>query len=161
MHRLTCVPAVVLFVGGLVAVAQRASTQTPDDDRAILALIESHAVAWNKRDIKAASDVYSDNATIATGSGRAFTGRAGVEQWHIEALSGPTPSTPTHPVDTVRIYFLRPDVAVADVESHSPGPAGADGQPGPTRKAPLFIVLMKTSGEWRVGAQRPTTLPVK
>lgn len=138
-----------------------AAAQTPDDERAIGALIEAHAVAWKARDIRGASAVYSDNATIAFGSGRVLTGRAGSDQWHTEALTAPVPSTHTHPPDTLRVHFLGPNVAVADVESHSPGPANADGTPGPTRKSPLFVVLIKTGDGWRVAAQRPTTLSVK
>lgn len=138
-----------------------ASAQMTQDERAIRALLESHAVAWNRRDVKAASDVYGDTTTIGLGSGRLFIGRAGVEQWHTDALTGPTPSTHTHPPETIRLHFVAPDVAVADVESHSPGPLGTDGQPGPTRKAQLFVVLTRTGGQWRVVAQRPTTLPVR
>jgi len=158
MNRLNRITAAMVLSG--VTVALPAAAQTPSDEQAIRALIESHAVAWNKRDIKAASDVYSGNATIVTGAGRAYIGRDGVETWHTEALSGPTAISHTHPPETIRIYFVRPDVAVADVESHSRGPAGAAG-PDAIRKAPLFIVLVKTAGEWRVAAQRPTTLPVK
>lgn len=154
---------VVLGVGlaSVLGAAGRASAQDASDERAIRQLIESHAVAWNTRDIKAAAAVYSDNATLVLSSGQVYTGRTGVERWHSDALSGPNPGTHTHPPETIAVYFLRPDLAVADVESHSPGAIGPDGRPGPVRKAPLFIVLVKAAGEWRVAAQRPTTLPLK
>jgi len=159
MNLLSRLLALAVFGWLTLGVASWASAQGHDDERAIRALIESHAVAWNKGDIKAAAAVYSDNATIVTSSGQVYTGRAGVEKWHVEALSGPNPSTHTHPSETIRVYFVRSDVAVADVESHSPGAVGPVGQPAPMRKTPLFITLVKTAGNWRIAAQRPTTLP--
>jgi uncharacterized protein (TIGR02246 family) len=136
------------------------SAQTKNDEAAIRSLIEAHAVAWNKRDVKAAASVYSDDATIVTGSGRTFVGREAVEKWHHDALTGPLPSTHTHPPETLQIHFLAPDIAVADVESKSPGVVGSDGQQGPPRIIPLFIVIVKRAGGWRVAAQRQTvTMP--
>lgn len=103
MNRVNRTTAALVVVGIALAIPARTSAQSPDDERAIRMLIESHAVAWNKRDIKAASDVYSSNATIVTGSGRAYIGRTGVEQWHTEALGGPTMVTHTHPPDDSRL----------------------------------------------------------
>lgn len=150
-----CRLAVLAVVAwSLLGVAGRASAQGSDDERAIRALIESHSVALNKRDLAGASAVYSDDATIVTASGQMYVGRAGVDKWHAEAVSGPRPLIHTHPSDTIRVYFLRPDAAMADVESHIPRPAGADGQPSPALRVPLFIALVKGEGQWRIAAQR-------
>jgi uncharacterized protein (TIGR02246 family) len=153
--------AVAVSVALTLAGPGPAIGQEASEERAIRALIESHAVAWNARDIQAAAGVYSENATIVTSSGKVYAGRSRVEEWHAAALSGPDVVTHTHPPETITIYFVRPDVAVADVESHSPGALGPNSPPGAVRKTPLFIVLVKTAGEWRVAAQRPTTLPTK
>ena len=53
------------------------------------------------------------------------------------------------------------EAAVADVESHIPRPAGADGQPSPALRVPLFIALVKRNGQWRVSAQRQTAASPK
>jgi uncharacterized protein (TIGR02246 family) len=157
MKTLQCLIAVLTVVTwSLAGVAGRASAQGSDDERTIRALIESHSAALNKGDLAGASAVYSDDATIVTASGQVYVGRAGVDKWHAEAVSGPRPLIHTHPSDTIRVYFLRPDAAMADVESHIPRPAGADGQPSPSLKVPLFIALVKRDGLWRIAAQRQT-----
>jgi len=151
----------VVAASSLLGVATRATAQASEDERAIRALIESHSVALNKRDLAAASSVYSDDATIVTASGQTYVGRVGVDRWHSEAVSGPRPLVHTHPPETITVYFLRPDAAMADVESHIPRPPGADGQPSPVLKVPLVIALVKRDGQWRIAAQRQTAASPK
>ena len=131
-----------------------ATAQNAEEERAIKALIESHSVALNNRDLAKASAVYSDDATIVTGTGQTYTGREGVDRWHAEAVNGPRPLVHYHPADTIRIHFLNATNAVADVQSEIPRPPGADGQPTAPVRVPLFIALVKRSGEWRIAAQR-------
>jgi uncharacterized protein (TIGR02246 family) len=143
----------VLFATSSLA-ALRAGAQAADEERAIRALIESHSVALNNRDLAKASAVYSDDATIVTGSGQTYTGREGVDRWHAEAVNGPRPLVHYHPADTIRLYFLNATNAVADVQTEIPRPPGADGQPVPAVRVPLFIALVKRDGAWRIAAQR-------
>lgn len=156
-----CIVVIAVVTGSLWGVAGRAAAQSADDERAIRALIESHSVALNNRDVATASSVYSDDATIVTASGQIYAGRAGVDQWHAEAVNGPRPLVHTHPADTIRVYVLTPAAALADVESHIPRPAGVDGQPSPALRVPLVIALVKRDGAWRIVAQRQTTASPK
>jgi uncharacterized protein (TIGR02246 family) len=130
-----------------------ANAQT-DDERAIRALIESHSVALNNRNLAEASAVYSDDATIVTGTGQTYTGREGVDRWHAEAVNGPRPLVHFHPADLIRVHLLDATTAVADVVTEIPRPPGADGQPTPSARAPLFIALVKREGRWQIAAQR-------
>lgn len=131
-----------------------AHAQGTDEERAIRALIESHSVALNSRDVTKASAVFSDDATIVTGTGQTYVGREGVDRWHTEAVSGPRPFVHYHPSDTIRVYLLNATNAVADAQTEIPRPPGADGQPTPPVRVPLFIALVKRDGQWRVAAQR-------
>jgi len=132
----------------------RVAAQGPDEERAIRALIESHSAALNSRDVAKASAVYTDDATIVTGTGQLYAGREGVDRWHAEAVGGPRPFVHYHPADTIHVYFLNATNAVADVQTEIPRPPGADGQPTPPVRVPLFIALVKRDGQWRVAAQR-------
>jgi uncharacterized protein (TIGR02246 family) len=135
--------------------------QTEEDERAIRDLIEAHAVAWNGGDIKAAANVYSDNANVVAGpEHRYYIGRNAIEEMHRAALSGPNPRAHLHPRETIRIHFVRPDIAVADVESHWFPHGDAGSGAAPTSKASVFVVLEKIASEWRVAAQRITTLRI-
>jgi uncharacterized protein (TIGR02246 family) len=143
----------VLSTTALLA-SPSAIAQGGDEERAIRALIESHSVALNGRDLAKASAVYSDDATIVTGTGQTYTGREGVDRWHAEAVNGPRPLIHYHPADTIHVYFLNATNAVADVQTEVPRPPGADGQPTPPVRVPLFIALVKRDGQWRIAAQR-------
>jgi len=156
-----CLVVLAVVTGSLCGVGGRASAQSEDDERAIRALIESHSVALNDRDVAKASSVYSDDATIVTASGQIYAGRAAVDRWHAEAVNGPRPFVHTHPADTIRVHFLNPAAAVADVESHIPRPAGVDGQPSPALRVPLVIALVKRDGAWRIAVQRQTVASPK
>ena len=150
-HRRTAL--LTLLVASLLG-SFGVDAQGADEERAIRALIESHSVALNNRDLAKASAVYSDDATIVTGTGLTYAGREGVDRWHAEAVTGPRPLVHYHPGDTIRVYFLSATSAVADVQTEIPRPPGADGQPTPPVRVPLFIALVKRDGQWRVAAQR-------
>lgn len=62
--------------------------------------------------------------------------------------------THDHPEETIRIRFLRPDVAFVDVESVSGGGTDQAGAPLPVARTPLFVVFTKEQGRWGVAAQR-------
>jgi hypothetical protein len=102
--------------------------------------------------------VYSDDATIVTATGQTYTGREGVDRWHAEAVSGPRPFVHYHPKDPIHVYRLDAATAVADVVTEIPRPPGADGQPTPPVRAPLFITLVKREGRWQVAAQCPAAV---
>jgi uncharacterized protein (TIGR02246 family) len=140
-----------LLIAWLATIAANAQT---DDERAIRALIESHSVALNNRNLAEASAVYSDDATIVTATGQTYTGREGVDRWHAEAVNGPRPFVHFHPADMIRVHLLDAATAVADVVTEIPRPPGADGQPTPPVRAPLFIALVKRAGRWQIAAQR-------
>jgi len=153
--------AAVVVVAASVGVAIDACGQGDDDEKAIRSLIESHYVALNKGDAKAASAVYSDDATVVTNTGQVYAGRAGVDQWHAEAVSGPRPFVHRHPPETLKVYFLTPVAAVVDVETEIPRPAAADGQPTAPIRVPLVVAVVKRDGEWRVAAQRQAVIAPK
>ena len=142
---------ITFLIAWLATIAANAQT---NDERAIRALIESHSVALNDRNLADASAVYSDDATIVTATGQTYTGREGVDRWHAEAVNGPRPLVHFHPADMIRVHVLDAATAVADVVTEIPRPPGADGQPTPPVRAPLFIALVKRAGRWQIAAQR-------
>ena len=141
----------VLLIASLTVTTANAQT---DDERAIRALIESHSVALNNRNLAAASAAYSDDATIVTSTGQTYTGREGVDRWHTEAVNGPRPLVHFHPADTIRVQLLDAATAVADVVTEIPRPPGTDGQATPPVRVPLFIALVKRGTRWQIAAQR-------
>ena len=67
---------------------------------------------------------------------------------------GPTVMAHAHPENTIRIRFLRQDVAFVDVESVSGGGTNSAGAAIPLRRDPFFLVFTKVDGRWGVAVER-------
>ncbi|HET9708071.1 MAG TPA: SgcJ/EcaC family oxidoreductase [Gemmatimonadales bacterium] len=148
LFTLSCLSA----VQGRVASAQHSA-----DEDLIRAVIQAHANAWNQRDAKAAASVYTQDAVIRTSSGQLLTGRAAIEQAHREWLAEDTASggsIHSHPLETIKIRFLRPDVATADLDGCMTPRASAGQSTSAADCVPLFIILIKREGRWQVTEQR-------
>jgi len=152
----------LLFVLLYLHLASSVSAQTARDEQAIRAIIQAHATAWNNRDAVAAAAVLTPDAVWITSSGDVLRGRAAVERAHRQWLaedSAQGGSTHRHPPETIRIRFLRPDVAVADLEGENVGGRERDGTPLPARRYPLFIVVTNQDRQWRIAEVRNTIGP--
>jgi uncharacterized protein (TIGR02246 family) len=128
------------------------------DEAEIRRLIQAHADAWNRRDAKAAAAVFHPDADVRFSSGLLVRGRAALERVHEEGLredSAKGGTVHSHPPRSVRIWFIRPDVALCEVEArYDARTATPTGQLPPPDRSLLFLVLTKDQGRWGVMAQR-------
>ena len=127
------------------------------DSAAILRVIQGHADAWNRRDAQAAAAAYARDADIRYSSGERLQGRPAIEAAHRAAFAGEPAdkaSRHSHPSGSLWLRFVRPDLALAEVESRYDFPADSAGHPRPSERTLLFLVLTKEEGQWRVLAQR-------
>ena len=135
----------------------RASAQANADSIAIRQLIQHHADAWNHHDAPAAAAVYATNADIRYSSGERIQGRAAILAAHRAAFAEESAghrSRHSHPPASLWLRIVRPDLALAEVESRYDYPADSTGHaPAPDRSL-LFLVLTKERGQWSVLAQR-------
>ena len=157
-----CGVALIGAVAFLLSGNNPSLAQSAADRQTIQNLIQAHATAWNHRDAKAAAAIMTPDAVWVTSSGVTLRGRSEIEQAHVRWFaedSAAGGSTHTHPPESVVIRFIRPDVAVADLESwfvsHS-GPAGSTSLPVRTL---LFIVVTKDAGQWHIAEVRNTGVP--
>lgn len=70
---------------------------------------------------------------------------------------GPTSKAHAHPPETIRIRFLRPDLAFVDVESVLGGGSDEEDTAIATTRVPFFLVFTKVEGEWGVAVERVGT----
>ena len=129
---------------------------THADSSAIRRLIQAHADAWNRHDAHAAAAVYASNADVRYSSGERLQGRTQIEAAHRAAFAEDTAGGGTrhsHP-GPLWLRFVRPDLALVEVEARYDFPAGATGRARPPERSLLFLVLTKDRGQWNVLAQR-------
>jgi uncharacterized protein (TIGR02246 family) len=129
---------------------------THADSSAILLLIQAHADAWNRHDARAAAAVYTLDADIRYSSGERLPGRPQIEAAHRAAFAEDTAgggSRHSHP-GPLWLRFVRPDLALVEVEARYDYPAGANGRAPAPERSLLFLVLTKDREQWSVLAQR-------
>jgi uncharacterized protein (TIGR02246 family) len=114
------------------------------------------------RDAVAAAAVLTHDGVWITSTGDVPRGHAAVERAHRQWLavdSAQGGSAHRHPAETIRIRFLRPDAAVADLEGENIGGWARDGTPSPPRRYPLFVVVTKHHRQWHIAEFRNTIGP--
>ena len=152
-----------LAVAATVILVDSAFAQgTAADREAIRNLIEAHATAWNNHDAKAAASVMTTDAVWINSRGEAISGRAAIERAHRQWLaedSAAGGSTHAHPVESIQIRFLRPDVAVADLASQFIVKPKAGATPPAPETTYLFIVFTKDRGVWHIAQLRNILTP--
>lgn len=125
------------------------------DAQAIEALVRSIADAWNHGDSKGYADRFAEDGFFTNVFGMAYYGRKAFEERHAEVFeSFAKGSSVGLPIRKLR--FIRPDVAIADVDAELTGYAtlppsikvGADG----VLRTKLLLVLVKEKGEWFICA---------
>ncbi|HEY0670918.1 MAG TPA: SgcJ/EcaC family oxidoreductase [Longimicrobiales bacterium] len=128
------------------------------DSAAVVQLIRNHAIAWNDRNPKAAADLVTTDAVWVTSTGAELRGREAIErahaQWLAEDAAGGGTTTHVHRPESIEVRFLRPDVAVADLEGQFFLPASVEEQPAVVEEARIFIVATWDGKAWRISQLR-------
>lgn len=147
----------IALLGGLVIFGLHAESGSTvaKDEQEIRHLIAMHASAAQQGDLRGLVSVYHTDADVRYSDGTILRGRAELEKSYSQALSNdPKGLAHSHPVDSIHIRFLRPDVAFVDVESVSGGGTDQAGAAGEVSRTPLFVVFTKEEGKWGVAVQR-------
>lgn len=133
-------------VGALPAYAQTVSG-TPADEQAIRELLMAHASSAQQGDVDGMVATQHEDVDERLSNGHLLVGRDEVAQFFESIVSGGAHRLAhTHPAESVRIRFLKPDVAFVDVDSASMSGSGP--------RTPYFLVVTKVDGEWGVAVVR-------
>lgn len=141
-------------VGGMLTSAAAAQqTGAAADVKRIREIITEQVAAWNAGDGKRFSASFAENGSFTNIRGSVFYGHRAFEDRHVEIFrtffkGSKLAMSPT------RIRFVRPDVAIVDLETHVSALSGAPpgvrlGEDGRLRTR-LQQVFVKDRGEWRV-----------
>lgn len=149
----------LLFIsatGGAETIQAQGSTNIAvEDQSAIQRIISDETEAWNRGDATAYSQHFQEEGGFTNVLGTVYYGRKDFEQRHAEIFSGVFKgSTLRQTIHKVR--FVRPDVAIVDVDTEMTGyaklppgvQAGADG----ILRTRLQQVLVKESNRWWIAA---------
>jgi uncharacterized protein (TIGR02246 family) len=124
---------------------------SPEDEKAIRAVIAQMTQGFNRHDSKGATSMYTTDADLVTVRGEAFKGRAEFEKGLASILASRASDASLKTLD-VRIKFVRSDVALAHVRNELSGLASPDGQKLPPHEELSIRVFVKEADAWRVAA---------
>lgn len=121
-----------------------------DDNSRVEALWTQFVESWNRHDVRAFSLLFSLDADMTNWRGEHIRGQAAIRERYQPLFSGVVfqDSVVSGKVRLVR--FLRPDIAVVDVDWEMSGARTADGAARPNRQGILDLVCEKQGGDWRI-----------
>lgn len=125
------------------------------DQAAIEAVVASLDAAWAKGDADAFAAHFASDGGFTNVLGTVYFGREAFRNRH-DAIFKTVFKGSTSTLTIAKLRFVRPDVAIADVDAEIRGfaalppgmQAGADG----VGRSKLLLVLLKDAGEWRISA---------
>jgi uncharacterized protein (TIGR02246 family) len=141
-----------LFVSLATGAAQ---TQNKDDEVQIRAIVQSEGDAWNRGDAEAFGAHYAEDGSFTNVIGQQLYGRPAFIAQHARIFS--TIYKGSHNSLSVgRIKFLRPDVAVVDIDGTLSGanrlPPGLKAGEDGALHVKLQEVMTKEKGKWWIAA---------
>ncbi len=125
------------------------------DEAAIRVVVQSEADAWNRGDAEAFGAHYAENGSFTNVIGQQLYGREAFVKQHARIFS--TIYKGSHNTLTIgHIAFLRPDVAVVDIDGILSGatrlPPGLKPAEDGTVHVKLQEVLTREHGQWQIAA---------
>ena len=125
------------------------------DSRAIEALVAELTDAWNRGDARAFSARFAADGSFTNVLGIVAYGREIFELRHAEIFRTIYPGSVLQQ-SIGRLYFIRPDVAVVDVDAAVSGylrlPPGVQAANDGALRAKLQLVVTREDSEWWIAA---------
>ncbi|AXC11650.1 hypothetical protein ACPOL_2326 [Acidisarcina polymorpha] len=132
-----------------------AQTQSKEDEAQIQAIVQSESDAWNRGDAEAFASHYAEDGSFTNVIGQQLYGRQAFVAQHARIFS--TIYKGSHNSFTIgKIKFLRPDVAVVDIDGVLNGanrlPPGLKAGEDGALRVKLQEVMTKEKGSWWIAA---------
>ena len=127
----------------------------PQDESAIRAIVQAEGDAWNRGDAEAFGAHYAENGSFTNVIGQQLYGRPAFVAQHAQIFS--TIYKGSHNTLTIgKIAFLRPDVAVVDIDGVLEGakrlPPGLQPFADGALHVKLQEVMTREKGVWMIAA---------
>ncbi len=115
-------------------------------------LLAEIAAAWSAGDAQAYGACYSPDGTFINTNGTIDLGRDDVVRTAEEAFQGVLAGTKVS-LAVRKLRMIRPDVAVADLDTRVRGLPAAGSEPGGEARISQMLVLVEENGRWWITAQ--------
>ena len=137
------------------AEARKRTQQAVQAEQAILELVETLVGGWNRHDMTIFSSPFAEDADFVNVCGMWARGRREIADGHGERHRTRFKNSRLR-ADRISIRFLRPDVAVVQVQWELAGDLGPDGNGLPVRHGVMTLVSSAQGGRWQFDAAQNT-----
>lgn len=127
-------------------------------NEAVDQLLGEIAQAWNAGDARAYAACYCPDGTFTNTNGTIDTGRDDVARTAEEAFQGVLAGTKVS-LTVRKLRLIRPDVAIADLDTRVSGMHAAGNGPGGEVRISQMLVLVKEDDHWWITAQHNAMQP--
>ena len=142
---------------------QSASGQGEDgdktvDEKAIKALLATYEETWNKHDMKAWGQLFTDDVVVVDGRGLLWKGNKANVEGHVTIHEAQKKQNQkmTWAVAVEKISFLTPDIALVHATWKWPGFARPSGEEVKDFRGIISAVLVRQDGRWLIRSLQNT-----
>jgi uncharacterized protein (TIGR02246 family) len=158
LYKTVAIISLALFI---FASRSESSSPRPDqsaDEKAIQDVEARWQNAWNRHDISALADLFTEDADFITVIGKWCKGKKEFYDYHVRLHQVMFKDSIWKTTDT-QVRFLNPEVAIVHVNWTITGDRNADGTPRPNSRDGIFTqVMVKQGGQWRITASQNTNI---
>jgi uncharacterized protein (TIGR02246 family) len=158
IYKAVAIISLALFI---FASRSESSSPRPDqsaDEKAIQDVEVRWQDAWNRHDISALADLFTEDADFITVIGKWCKGKKEFYDYHVRLHQVMFKDSIWKTTDT-QVRFLNPEVAIVHVNWTITGDRNADGTPRPNSRDGIFTqVMVKQSRQWRITASQNTNI---
>lgn len=145
----------LLAIGVFIMASISSPAAAPKDEAAIAALLESMSLAWDKGDAHAFAAKFAEDGSFTNVLGSVYYGHQAFEERHAQIFATIFKGSTTK-LTIGKLRFVRPDVAVADLDAElrdfaTLPPVFKVGD-DKIAHSKLLMVLVKEHGSWWITA---------
>jgi len=151
IKALSVIVAVTMTALGVTSVSRAQQAGSSEDELAIRQVIVEMTEGFNNHDGKAAARMYTPDSRFVSVRGDVMNGQAGLEKGLTAILTTRAKNASQRTMD-VKVRFIRPDVALANVTNELSGLVAPDGRALPSHQELSLRVFVKDARRWQVAA---------
>jgi len=120
-----------------------------DDRQSIENVVRAFGEHWNRHDMEAFAQLFTEDAEFVNVVGLWWKGREAIKRAHVATHANMFRNSRLR-IGDVAIRFVKPDVAIARSLWELTGHVGPSGEALPGRKGILLNLVVGIDGKWRI-----------
>jgi len=127
-----------------------------ETDKSAIEAVVARLMAWNQHDAHALAALFAEDADFTNWRGTHARGRKAVEVLRAPLFTSAVFKDSHQTCQLRRVRFLKPDIAITDVDWEMTGARNPEGEARSPRNGLLDWAMVKTDGHWLIAVMHNT-----